>query len=136
MLIKEGRYPALVELAGINRKQNVILTAIQHLRDEEEIQSFFNQFEAVVEEIHSGSDGKKAARENVAYLLYNYSYNEKLMRLWLDSLPQIAHLFFGRRTDVSLNEAFRVGFEFANKLAEEKKDDSNGSDRGPAEDPK
>jgi len=96
----------LEELKLKEPDRNIVFVAIDHLKDAEDIQQFYQEYcESITTEV---------ANENIGYIL-GY-YGKDTMRRWFEALPNVSHPFFGRRVDVSPEEAFEMGKEFARTI--------------------
>jgi hypothetical protein len=96
----------LKELEAREPDRHVAFTAIDQLKDAVDIQQFYQEYCEL--------EGTEIANSNIGYIL-GY-YGRDTMKRWFEALPDVSHPFFGRRLDVSAEEAFEAGKEFAKTL--------------------
>lgn len=113
------------QMKAIDPKRNPVFTAIEKLKDPEEIQRFAKEYgEYLVANSNDSIKGKecKVARSNIGYVLGYYS--NETMKLWYANLPDVNHpvfgATFGRGEDVTPEEAFNMGIERGKKMRKEK----------------
>ena len=92
-------------MQDLDPERNPVFTAIRKLETDEDIKQFFSEYVAQYPDV---------AAENVGYILGYYD-SERRAR-WMTLLPEVYHPVFGRKVDVSAEEAFEKGLELGEKM--------------------
>jgi hypothetical protein len=111
-------------LQGIDPSRNIVFTAIEQLRNPEEIKRFYREY---VEYLRTRGDekvretAKQVANENIGYVVVYYG--EETSERWKSILEQINHPVFGRTNPFNnpVAENYFRGCMDAQNLMEERR---------------
>jgi hypothetical protein len=102
-------------------KRNPVFTAIDTLKDPEDIKTFVMEYEEyLIQNTNDSIRGREreTARSNVGYILGYYS--KETRAFWYQNLPDVNHPVFGsgfgRGKDVTTQEAYNAGKAMGEKF--------------------
>jgi hypothetical protein len=113
----------LEQMKEFDPKRNPAFTAIDKLKNPQDIQRFMREYEEWM--VKNGDESIKGrevevARSNIGYILGYYS--DATAKLWYGSLPDVVHPVFGagfgRGQEITPEEAFAKGMEMGKKWKE------------------
>ncbi len=105
----------LGKLKETDPKRNVLFTAIETLKEELEIELFYEEYVKYLRR-HGNENPEMVAKSNIGYAL-GY-YDQKTADRWFKALPGISHPIFGKNIfSVAPEKAFETGLEIAKLIA-------------------